>query len=82
MKIHLLLPLAELAIGFAVPALAQRKDTADPQIALQLEAIGRKDDEAINKNDAAPVAARLGTLARPVFHWRLDQTTSSRAATS
>jgi transposase len=54
---------------------------ADPQIAQQLEAIGRKNDETINKNEAAAVAARLGTLARPVFHWRLDQTTSSRVGT-
>jgi hypothetical protein len=54
---------------------------ADPQIAQQLEAIGRKNDETINKNEAAAVAARLGTLAHLVFHWRLDQTTSSRVGT-
>jgi hypothetical protein len=72
---------AGLAIGFAVPALAQQKDTADAQIAQQVEAIATKNDEAINKNDAAAVAARLGTLARPGFHWRLDRTKSSRAGT-
>jgi ketosteroid isomerase-like protein len=57
MKIHLLLALAGLAIGFAVPAFAQQKDTTDPQIAQQLEAIGRKSDEAWDKGDAAGIAA-------------------------
>jgi hypothetical protein len=51
------------------------------KIAQQVEAIATKNDEAINKNDAAAVAARLGTLARPGFHWRLDRTRSSRAGT-
>jgi hypothetical protein len=31
MKIHMLLAFAGLAIGFAVPAFAQQKDTTDPQ---------------------------------------------------
>jgi ketosteroid isomerase-like protein len=57
MKIHVLLALAGLAIGFAAPAFAQQKDTTDPQIAQQLEAIGRKSDEAWDKGDAAGIAA-------------------------
>jgi hypothetical protein len=32
MKIRLLLALVGLAIGFALPAFAQQKDTVDPQI--------------------------------------------------
>jgi uncharacterized protein (TIGR02246 family) len=69
MKVRLLLTLASLAIGFAVPSLAQQKDTAEPQIARQrdllgnVEAIGefgdlhRKLDEAYDKNDATAAAA-------------------------
>jgi ketosteroid isomerase-like protein len=57
MKIRLLLAITGLAIGFAVPAFAQQKDTVDPQIIQQVDAIGMKNDEAFNKNDAAAVAA-------------------------
>jgi ketosteroid isomerase-like protein len=57
MKIHVLLALAGLAIGFAVPSFAQQKDTTDPQIAQQLEAIGRTSDDGFNKGDAAAIAA-------------------------
>jgi hypothetical protein len=56
-KIHVLLALAAFAIGFAVPASAQQKDTTDPQIAQQPEAIGKTSDEGFNKGDAAAIAA-------------------------
>jgi ketosteroid isomerase-like protein len=46
-----------LAISFAVPAFAQQKDTVDPQIIEQLDALGKKFDEAWNNNDAAALAA-------------------------
>src|SRR6516165_6444181 len=50
--------LARLAISFALPAFGQEKDAAvDPQIVQQLEAIGKKSDEAFLKGDAAAVAA-------------------------
>jgi ketosteroid isomerase-like protein len=57
MKVRLLLAFAGLAIGFAVPVLAQEQNTVDPQIIQQLEEIGRKNDEAFNRNDAAAEAA-------------------------
>jgi hypothetical protein len=57
MKIRLLLTLAGLALGFAVPAFAQEKDTVDPQIRQQLDALFKKFDEASNKADAAALAA-------------------------
>lgn len=58
MKIRLLVALAGLAISFAVPAIAQQKDTVlDPQLFQQLVALGKKADEAFNNNDAAAVAA-------------------------
>ena len=57
MKIRILLTLAGLAIGFAVPALSQEKDTVDPKIRQQIEALDTKYDEAFNKHDAASIAA-------------------------
>jgi hypothetical protein len=57
MKIRLLLALVGLAIGFAVPTLAQQKETVDPQIIEQLVALGKKYAEAVDNNDAAAVAA-------------------------
>ena len=57
MKIRLLLTLAGLALGYAVPAFAQEKDTVDPQIRQQLDALSEKYTEAFNKNDAAAIAA-------------------------
>jgi uncharacterized protein (TIGR02246 family) len=46
-----------LAISFALPAFAQEKDAVDPQIIEQLDALGKKFDEAWNNNDAVAVAA-------------------------
>jgi uncharacterized protein (TIGR02246 family) len=69
MKVRLLLTLAGLAISFAVPSIAQQKDTTDPTIVQQRDLLGvvkaldefgelsQKLDEAYNKNDAAAVAA-------------------------
>ena len=57
MKIRSLLALVGLAIGFTLPTLAQQKDTVDPQIIEQLNALCEKLDEAFNNNDAAAVAA-------------------------
>ena len=69
MKIRSLLGVAGLAIGFALRASAQQKDTVDPQIAQQRDLIGhpkaldefgelsRGLDEAYSRNDAAAAAA-------------------------
>jgi ketosteroid isomerase-like protein len=57
MKIRLLLALVGSAIGFAVPILAQQKDTVDPKIIEQLAALYNKADEAFNNGDAAALAA-------------------------
>jgi ketosteroid isomerase-like protein len=57
MKMRLVVALVGLAIGFAWPAFDQQKDTPDPQIAKQLDALGKKFDEAFDNNDAAAVAA-------------------------
>ena len=56
MKNCLVILLAGWAIGVAVPAFAQQKDTVDPKIVREIDALGKL-AEAINKNDADAVAA-------------------------
>ena len=51
-KIRLLLALAGLAIGAAVPALAQDRNTVDPQVRQEIEATLTKFEEAFNKHEA------------------------------
>ena len=57
MKIRLVVALAGLAMSFALPAFAQQKNTVDPKIEQQIRILAAKYDEAINKQDAAAVAA-------------------------
>ena len=59
MKIRLVLALAGMAIGFTGPALAQQNTAGvDPAIIQQLEnTISAKYNEAIDKHDAAAIAA-------------------------
>ena len=57
MKIRCLLAIVGLPIGFVVPAFAQQKDTADPEITQKIRAIGKGYDEASNNNNAAGIAA-------------------------
>ena len=80
MKIRSLLTLVGLVIRFAVPVLAQQKDTADPRMVQQRDllgvakaidefgVLGIKEEEAFNKNDASAVAALFtedGVLVAP-----------------
>jgi uncharacterized protein (TIGR02246 family) len=46
-----------LAIGLAVPVLAQEQNTVDPEVRQQIEATLMKFDEAFKKRDAAAIAA-------------------------
>jgi ketosteroid isomerase-like protein len=57
MKICSLLALVGLAISFALPTFGQQNDATDPRIIQQLEEIGRKNDEAFDRNDEAAEAA-------------------------
>ena len=76
MKIRFLLALAGLAISFAVPSIAQQKDTADPRIAQQIRALTIKYDAALNNHDAAAVAALYTQDGVNAFH----QTSHGRQA--
>ena len=42
--------------GFSAQARAQEKNTVDPQVRQQMEALNQKFDEAFNQNDAEAVA--------------------------
>jgi hypothetical protein len=66
MKIRLLLVVAGLSIGFSASAFAQQKKTVDPQIVEQIDALGKKYDEAVNNNDAVALAALYIEDAVPV----------------
>jgi ketosteroid isomerase-like protein len=57
MRLHVLLGLVVLAIGFVVPTLAQEGNAVDPQVRKQIEELNMMYDEAFNKNDAVAVAA-------------------------
>jgi len=56
MKIRLLITVAGLAIGFAVPTFAQQTNTPDPQLRQRLVALIKNYDEVFNKNDAPALA--------------------------
>ena len=58
MKIRLLVGLVVLAMGFALPAFAQQKEPSlSEQDREQILAIGKKNDDAWSKSDAAALAA-------------------------
>ena len=59
MKICFLFAFIGLAIGFALPTFAQQKDTPDPQLREKLVAAIKKHTDALDKNDAAAVAANF-----------------------
>ena len=59
MKIRLVFALVGLAISLALPTFAQQKDTPDPQLREKLVAAIKKHTDALDKNDAAAVAANF-----------------------
>ena len=59
MKNPPLLALAGLAISFAVPAFAQQTNTPDPELRRRLVALIKIHNQALDKNDAAAVAAQF-----------------------
>src|SRR6516165_8265902 len=68
MKIRLLLALVGLAISLALPIFAQQTNPPDPQLRQRLEAVIKKHTDALDKNDAAAVAANFtedGVLVTP-----------------
>jgi ketosteroid isomerase-like protein len=72
MKMRVLLTLVGLAVGFAVPALTQEKDTVDPEVRQQIEAAVKKHEEAYNRYDAAAYAALYTRDAIEVLSWESE----------
>jgi hypothetical protein len=68
-KIRLLLSLAGLAVGFALPALAQEQNTVDPEVRQRIEVSIMKADEAFNRSDAAGCTADYTQDAIEVWSW-------------
>jgi ketosteroid isomerase-like protein len=79
MKVRLA-ALLTFAIGFAVPALAQEKDTVSPEIRQQIEAVNNKYDEAYNMNDAAAIVGRYTQDAVEVWGWSGGSVASGQEA--
>jgi ketosteroid isomerase-like protein len=59
MKIRLVVALVGLAISLAWPTFAQQTNTADPQLREKLVAAIKKHTDALDKNDAAAIAANF-----------------------
>jgi hypothetical protein len=69
MKTRSLLVLVGLALCFALPVLAQENDKVGPETRQQIEAVLKMREEAINKNDAATVAALYTQDATSIRSW-------------
>jgi len=59
MKKRLVVPLAGLAISFALPIYAQQKDVADPQTTQKILAMTKAGNDAHDNNDAPTIAAQF-----------------------
>src|SRR6266478_3215780 len=68
-KMRFLPTLVGLALGFAVPVLAQEQNTVDPEVRQQIEAVVMKYEEAYNKSDAAGCAALYSQDGLSVVSW-------------
>ena len=69
MKTRLLVTLAGLAIGIALPTFAEEPKSVDPQVRQQIEAVFAQFQEAYNKHDAAAMAALHTQDAVEVRSW-------------
>jgi ketosteroid isomerase-like protein len=72
MKIRLLGALVGLAISFALSTFAQQRDSVDPEVRNQIEAALKMREEAINKSDAAAVAALYTLDAASIRSWESE----------
>jgi hypothetical protein len=72
MKIRTVVTIVGLAIGFALPGLAQEQNAVDPELRQQIEAITKRREEAYNKHDAAAWSAFYTQDAIDVWTWEPD----------
>src|SRR6516164_3035647 len=71
MKIHVLLTLSGLAIGFVLPTVAQEQKVVDPKARQEIEAIEAAFQEAHDNRDAATIAALHTSDTVEVRSWQL-----------
>ena len=57
-------------MGFALPSIAQNKNTVDPQVRQQIEAVSMKFQEAFNNRDTATIAAIFAQDAIEIRSWQ------------
>ena len=69
MKIRLVIALVGLAIGFALPTFTQAQNAVEPQVREQIEAVLVKYNEAVNKHNAAAIAALFTEDALQAWDW-------------
>jgi hypothetical protein len=72
MKIRTVVTIVGLAIGFALPGLAQEQNAVDPELRQQIEAVTKRREEAYNKHDAAAWSAFYTQDAIDVWTWEPD----------
>jgi ketosteroid isomerase-like protein len=72
MKTRSLRVVVGLAFCFALPLLAQESDTVSPETSQQIEAALKMREKAINKNDAAAVAALYTQDAASIRSWESE----------
>jgi len=70
MKIRSLLAVAGLAIGLALPTIAQDQNTISPEVRQQIEAIFQKFQDAYNSRDLATMASLHTQDAIEVRSWQ------------
>jgi ketosteroid isomerase-like protein len=80
MKTRLVVALAGLAIGFALPTLAQEQKTVDPEVRQQIEAVNMQLGAAWQKYDAVAAADQYTLDALKVLDWTGGGTYSGRDA--
>ena len=80
MKTRLLGALVGLAISFARPTFAQEQSAVDPETRQEIDAVSMQYDEALNKHDAAAVAALYTQDAVRVADWPGGQSSVGREA--
>ena len=80
MNIRLVAALIGLAISFAFPIYAQERNTVDPETRQEIDVVSMQYGEALNKHDAAAVAALYTQDAVRVADWPGGESSVGREA--
>jgi hypothetical protein len=72
MKNRSIVAILGMVISFALPTFSQDQNTVDPEVRRQIEAALKMREEAINKSDAAAVAALYTRYAASIRSWESE----------